>query len=129
LCIHTYDPVVLFYGGGYRHRFNDSSIGFDINPGEQILYQGGLGFAVSDRITLSGSLQGAYVSENRVDGLRVQGSILEPMLLRFAVTVSNPDRQLSGWRGMYRTHEIVEPFAEIGMTPETPARFGVVWTY
>lgn len=129
LCIHTYDPLVLFYGGGYRHRFEDSSMGFDITPGEQILYEGGVGFAVSDRITLSGSLLGAYITENYVDDRRVEGSNLEPMRLRFAVTVSNPERQLSAWRGVRRANEIVEPFAEIGMTPESPARFGVTWTY
>jgi hypothetical protein len=130
LCIHTYDPVVIFYGGGYRHRFDDPSMGVDIDPGEQFFYQLGVGFAVNERITLSASFLGAYVTKIRVNDVLLDGSNQEPMRMRFSVTVLNPDRCLPKWRGLCKVKEIVEPFAEIGMTEDSPdGRFGIVWTY
>jgi hypothetical protein len=130
LCIHTYDPVVLYYGGGYRHRFDDPSMGFQIDPGEQFFYQMGVGFAINERITLSASFLGVYATQIYVDDVAVDGSNQEPMRMRFSVTILNPDRCLPKWRGICKVKEIVEPFAEIGMTEDSPdARFGIVWTY
>lgn len=123
LFIHTYDPVVVFYGGGYRHRFEEDFFNptlpgqQDVNPGEAVFYQLGVGFGVNEWITLSTSFAGQYISELEVDGDRIEGTILEPVRMRFAVTMNTE-------------HKLIEPFAEIGMTDAAVnARFGVVWTH
>lgn len=128
LWIKTIDPLVLFYGGGYRHRFDDSFLNVQVDPGEQFTYQFGVGFAVNERITLSTAFLGAYVSEFQVDGDRIEGSILEPARLRFSATISQTSR-FQHWRGETCLPTILEPFAEIGMTNDAPSvRVGVVWT-
>lgn len=116
LFIQTYDPCVVFYGVGYNHRFEDTQLGILVDPGEEVNYQLGVGFAVNSRITLSGALQGAYISEVEFNDDRIEGSTLEPMRMRMAVTMSKHCR-------------IVEPFAEIPMTDDAAARIGVVWTF
>lgn len=119
LFIHTYDPVVVFYGLGSRHRVARNFQGVRVAPGDEYYYQLGLGFAVNESVTLSTSFLGAYITEPKLDGVRVQGLIQEPMRLRFAATIANACRC-----------SIVEPFAEIGMTDDAPAaRIGMTFTY
>ncbi|MFH1265927.1 MAG: transporter, partial [Planctomycetota bacterium] len=118
LFIHTYDPVTLFYGFGVRQRFENEFRGIGlIEPGTQFIYQLGVGFAVNERITLSTAFVGMYITEDRLDHRRLEGSILEPLRLRFAVTAA-------------RNRRIIEPFAEIGMTDDAPAATaGIIWTF
>jgi hypothetical protein len=117
LFIHTIDPVILFYGVGMRHRFEREFNGVEFEAGQEFLYQFGTGFAINPWVTLSGMFIGSYIDENRVNGQRLQGTILEPLRLRFAVTVA-------------RGGHIIEPFAEIGMTDDAPrARVGMTVTY
>jgi hypothetical protein len=117
LLIHTFDPVVVFYGAGYRHRF-DATFGLlSVDPGEQISYQLGVGFSVNERITLSGGFRGMYVTADRLNSHLVEGGVQQPMTLRLAVSI------VSGKR-------IIEPSAEIGMTDDAPrASVGVVYTF
>lgn len=115
--IHRYDPVIVFYGGGYRHLFERSFGGTPFAAGEQVNYLLGTGFAINDRVTVSGALLGLYVCNTRVDHDTVRGSNLEPLSLRFATTISR------------RCH-IIEPFFSIGMTPSAPAAsVGLTLTY
>lgn len=118
LCVQTLDPCVLFYGLGYRHRFDANfMLNVHANPGEQFIYQLGVGFAASESVTLSTSFLGVYTTEDHINGQRVQGGITEPMRLRFSATIAKPCK-------------IVEPFAEIGMTRDAAnARIGITWTY
>ena len=123
LFIQTYDPIVLFWSFGYNHRFDAdftnpvSLIDETFQPGRMAFYQCGVGFGVNEWVTLSTSFAGAYISELYIDGDRVEGTIREPLRLRFAVTINKPDK-------------VVEPFAEIGMTDDTvDARFGITWTH
>ena len=118
LLVHTYDPVIVYYGLGVRFRFEEEFPGNQVvNPGGQYIYQLGVGFAVNDRVTLSTSFLGADIPEFRINGQRLQGSIQEPMRLRFAATIARP-------------RNIVEPFAEIGMTDDaSSATVGIIWTY
>lgn len=118
LFIHTYDPVVLFYGFGARYRFeNTFDGGVVVDPGPQFTYQLGVGFAVNDRITLSTAVMGSYYKEDCVNGVRVPGTIREPMRLRLSTTIR-------------RDRKLVEPFAEIGFTNDaTSGRLGIEWTY
>ena len=123
LFIHTYDPIVLFWGFGYRHRFDEdfanTALGIqqDFDPGHTAFYQCGVGFGVNEWVTLSTSFAGAYISELSVDGDRIEGTIREPLRLRFAVTINTQAK-------------LIEPFSEIGMTDDSvDARFGVTWTH
>jgi hypothetical protein len=122
LFIHTIDPVVVFYGMGVRHRF-ETDVRTDllgqvsIEPGFETNYQFGVAFTVNERITLSTSFFGAYLADDYIDDVRLAGTSLEPLTLRFAATIAQCTR-------------IMEPFAEIGMTDDAPsARVGIVWTY
>lgn len=117
LFIQTYDPLMIFYGLGYQHLFEDEFDGIAVQPGEQLSYRLGVGFAVNENVTLSTSFLGYYITDTYVQNVRVEGSTLEPARLRFSATIA-------------KGHKIVEPFAEIGMTESAPAmRVGIVWTY
>jgi hypothetical protein len=122
LFINRYDPVIVFYGGGYRHLFQrqfDDILGQDVmfQPGEQVNYMLGVGFSVNDRVTLSTTFQGFYITNTFIDGVNVRGSNLEPCSIRFAATI-------------VRNCRIVEPFAQIGATESAPrVNVGVVVTF
>ncbi|MFN3151331.1 transporter [Bremerella sp.] len=116
LFINRYDPIVCFYGIGYRYQFEGEFDGVDVQYGQQFSYNFGVGFAVNDRITLSTAFLGLYQTETEVNGLGLPGSIYEPLRLRFAVT-------------SYRCGRIVEPYAEIGLTNDAAdAIIGITWT-
>ena len=118
LFIHTYDPVVVFYGFGSWHGFAREFEGIPVRPGDQYTYRGGVGFAVNEHITLSTMLYGYYITNAEVNSRQLPGTSQEPVYLRFAVTMLQP------------CHRICEPFAEIGMTTDAAnARFGVTWTF
>ncbi len=117
LFIHTYDPVVVFYGTGYNYYFAGHLQGTPVQLGSQVIYQLGVGFAANDRVTLSCSYLGSYITPVKINGLSVPDSQQEPIRLRFAVTC-------------LRNHHIVEPFAEVGTTYSSPAtRSGITWTF
>ena len=123
--IHTYDPVVLFYGFGYRHRFtNTFNNGVTVNPGKQIFYRLGTGFAVSPRVTFSASFLGSYITENVINGVRVRGDIQEPMYLRLAATISR-DQKAKG----HKSAQTIEPFVNFGLTEGAiDSIIGISWT-
>jgi hypothetical protein len=118
LFIQPYDPVIVFYGLGMERFFDHNYIGQEFEPGAQYTYSLGVGFAVNDRVTLSGRFRGTYQEEIEVNGQRVIGTNTEPLSLRLSATISKPcDR-------------IVEPFVEFGLTDDaTSAFFGVTWTF
>jgi hypothetical protein len=117
LFIHRYDPVIVFYGGGYRHLFEREFDGILFGPGEQINYMFGVGFSVNDRITFSTTLQGYYITNTFIDNINVRGSNLEPISMRFATTI-------------VRNCRILEPFAQIGVTESAPRiNVGIVITF
>lgn len=117
LFINRYDPIVCYWGGGYRHLFARNFENVLFQPGEQFFYQFGVGFAVNDRVTLSTTLLGNYLTEIRVNNMVAQGSNLDPISLRFAITIA-------------RQRRIIEPFALIGATTSAPqAWIGVTYTF
>ena len=117
LFINRYDPIIAFYGVGYRHLFERPFDGVLFQPGEQLNYQFGVGFAANDRVTLSATFLGFYISQTLLDRTALAGTNVEPMSLRFAATIARNDR-------------IVEPFAQIGMTDFAPAAsLGVTITF
>lgn len=116
LAIHRYDPVIVFYGGGYRHLFERAFEGIEVQPGDQANYMLGVGFSINDRVTLSTTFQGFYLTNTSVDNEVIRGSNLEPLTMRFAATI-------------VRNCRIIEPFCVIGMTDSAPrANVGVVVT-
>jgi hypothetical protein len=118
LFIHTYDPVIFFYGFGTRHPFAREFDGYDVVPGAQYNYKAGVGFAANERVTFSAMLYGSYIAEPLVDGQRVKGDALEPIYLRFAVTIAKCNNC------------IFEPFVNIGLTSDAANTiFGVTFTY
>ena len=117
LFVHRYDPVIVFYGGGIRHLFEREFDGVLFSPGEQILYQFGVGFSVNDRVTLSTAFQGFYITNTQLDNETIDGTNLEPISIRFAATIA-------------RNCRIIEPFVAIGATHSAPAaNFGLVVTF
>jgi len=117
LFIHRYDPVIVFYGGGYRHLFERDFSGQLFQPGEQINYQVGFGFAVNDRITFSTALLGFYITNTFINNENIRGTNLEPISLRLAATIS-------------RNCKLFEPFFLLGATDFAPnAQLGIVITF
>ena len=137
--IRTFDPIVLFWGAGYRHRlqanFGDASTGIlEVEPGAHAFYRLGLGFAVNPKITVGASFTGSYIAENTINGKRTPGGIREPMMLRLNVTISDEQEQEKNKKSPRPHHsqwkvKTTEPFVNIGLT-ETAAdvMFGISWT-
>ena len=118
LFIHQYDPVIVYYGFGSRHYVSKEVDGIGQRPGDQFTYQLGTGFAVNERITLSTTFYGSYITEAWYNGARLPGTIQEPMYLRFATTITRPNKH------------VFEPFVEVGMTKAAAdSRVGVTWTF
>ena len=137
--IRTYDPVVLFWGAGYRHRlqanFDDEVVGtLEVEPGAHAFYRLGVGFAINPQVTVGASFTGSYIAENVINGSRTAGGIREPMMLRLNVTIADSQEQGKNNKLHQRPHsqwkaKTTEPFVNIGLT-ETAAdvMFGVSWT-
>lgn len=123
--IQVYDPIVLFYGGGYRHRYkNTFDGGFRVEPGEEIFLRIGGGFAVNPRVTLSASLTRSYLGADKVNGVQVAGGIREPTIIRLAATIA--EAQKAKGHSSVRT---VEPFVNFGITEGAiDSLIGISWT-
>jgi hypothetical protein len=117
LFVHRYDPITVFWGGGYRHLFERQFNGVSFQAGEQVNYQFGMAFSVNDRVTLSATMLGLYVSEIRQGGTHLLGTNVEPISMRFAATID-------------RCGRILEPFCSLGVTEFAPAAsLGISMTY
>jgi len=119
LAIHTVDPLVVFYGTGIRAPFADRFDGgtFNVQPGLEFNYRFGVGFAVNDKVTLSSSVIGSYITDIEINGQRLANSTLEPIVLRLATTIADGDC-------------IKEPFVQIGMTDDASSvTLGWIVTY
>lgn len=115
LFVHQYDPMVVYWGGGFRYNFEATHGGISYDPGHEINYQMGTGFAVNDRMTLGAAVIGSFITEAEFNDVGV-GGIRDSLRGRLSLT-------------LWRNCRIVEPFAEWGMTEDAPdARLGVVWT-
>ena len=91
LFVHNYDPIIIFYGFGTRHPFARAPRRRHC-PRWAVRDRAGVGFAVNEHVTLSTMLYVAYISEPYLNGVRLQGDILEPIYLRFAVTTEKCHR-------------------------------------
>jgi hypothetical protein len=116
IAVHTIDPVLFYYGAGYVHRFQNTIDDINVNPGEEFDYLFGVGFAMNPWVTVSGTLLGAAITRYGANGVSLPGTDQDPIRFRISVTVVKDQR-------------ICEPFAEIAMTPDSPSRVGVTFTY
>jgi len=120
--IQKYDPVVVFYGFGYRQFLEEdfnvagSPNPILIQPGAEGNYLLGVGFSASNRVNLNASLQGRYLAETRRDGAIIPGSSQQPTNIRLSATLRNPDY-------------VVEPFVQFTPSGSQSTVFGITWTY
>jgi hypothetical protein len=126
LFINNIDPIVFFYGFGTRQGIERNFFGVTFAPGQEYSYNFGMGFAVNERVTLSGAFIGAYITEIHANGRRVQGTIQEPLSLRFSATIARNKTKSK----KNNKKKLLEPFVEIGMTDDAAAgTFGLIQTY
>lgn len=64
LAVQPIDPVVLCYGVGYTDSFEQTIDGEDFLFGRELSYTFGVGFSANERVTLSISFHGSYVTES-----------------------------------------------------------------
>jgi hypothetical protein len=124
--IQTYDPLVIFYGLGYTFRFqNEFGDNIEIEPGDQVFYRFGAGFAVNPHVTLSAAFTGSVIGRDKVDGIEIGGSIREPMSIRLAATISR--RKGSKTHGSFK---LVEPYVNFGLNEDSiDTVIGISWTH
>jgi hypothetical protein len=117
LFVKSIDPVVVFYGIGYRHYFQRDFFGGLVTPGEELNYNFGVGFAINDSLTLSTIFLGAFRGDTQFNSVNLPGSSQEPLSVRFALTA------------VASKCYIVEPSVRIGLTPDAAnADFGITMT-
>ncbi len=116
LMVKSFDPIVTFWGLGYRTFLEGEYSSQRVKIGDSIQYNLGVGLGVNQNITLSSSLLGAYVLDTQVDSQRIPGSAGDLISVRLAATI-------------IKKRKIVEPFVSFGLTDRAPdASLGVVWT-
>lgn len=116
LMVKAYDPLVLFWGAGYRWFLEDTFHGERVKIGDSIQYSFGTGFGVNERVTLSCALLGAYDLDSRLNSVRLRGTGGDAISVRLAATI-------------LKDCKIVEPFVNFGLTQRVPEAFlGVIWT-
>jgi hypothetical protein len=114
--VQPIDPIILFYGVGYTYSFEREFQGVDVTLGQEFRYNLGLGFAASERVTLSTAFIGSYITETKFNGQSFPNTDQEPLRVRLAATIAQRCR-------------LVEPFVNIGLTETAPAaELGIIWT-
>ena len=95
-----------------------------VDPGKQIFYRLGAGFAVNPRVTFSAAFNASYITEDYVNGTRLPGTIREPMSVRLAATIG----QAKKGKG-HKSLKTVEPFVAFGLTEDAnDVILGISWT-
>jgi len=102
--VKTFDPVVLFARVGYNATLEARGR----NPGDQVLYQMGIGYSLNERVSLSTQLNGAVVGSTTINGTTVRRSNLDIINLQFSVTTLVTKRLF------------VEPFVGVGLSKDAP---------
>lgn len=115
--IYQIDPAVLFWGFGYNYRVADDKGTLHVEPGGQVNYEFGVGYALNDRVSVSTKFFGSYVAETQINGLGIPGSTFEPMSIQLETTV------------LAHENLIIEPFFRFGINEDaSDANIGVVFT-
>jgi len=80
------DPAVLFSNFAYRYVFERDDGDFTVQPGATMSYGFGAGFAINNKLTLSGSFSGSIQGETIYNGEVFAGSGREPISFRSGLT-------------------------------------------
>ena len=101
------DPLVLFWGFGYSHAFEETFLGVDTQPGDTISYNGGFAFAVNPDVSLNAQFLGSYIDHTEKDGeVGVTSLSSEPMSLRIGLT------------RRWKPDDYLEPYVEFGLNDD-----------
>jgi Putative MetA-pathway of phenol degradation len=100
--VKTFDPVVLFGRIGYTVTLERG----ERDPGDEVLYQLGVGYSLNDRVSLSTQLIGAVVGHTEQDGTTVRRSDLDIISLQFSVTT------------LVTRHLFIEPVVNVGLSKD-----------
>jgi hypothetical protein len=84
--VRTLDPVILFGGVSYQYSFADTIDGYRVQPGWGVMGYAGVGFALNEKFSLGARVEYDYYSQMKADGVKVQGSDMEPMNLAFSAS-------------------------------------------
>lgn len=102
--VKTLDPVVFFGRLGYLVTLERAGR----DPGDQLLYQVGMGYSFNDRVSYDMRVTGAVVGRTAQEGRTVPRSSLDIITLQFGVTVRATRRLF------------VEPVVALGLTNDAP---------
>ena len=100
------DPLVLFWGFGFGHSFEETYSGVDIQPGDAINYNFGFAFAVNPDLSLNTQFLGNFVDQQEKDGVEQSGSANEPMILRLGLT------------RRWKPDVFLDPYVELGLNDD-----------
>jgi hypothetical protein len=112
--VESYDPIVFFGGFGYGYSFEHSFPRYDIRPGGTLTYNFGVGLGLSDDVSMSARMNGAWSDRLAVDGRSIPDSDSEPISLRLSVIrrITKQDR--------------IQFFTAFGLTDDaSEATFGI----
>jgi len=106
--VKSHDPVVLFGGLSYVYRSSFNSHEQHFKVGNSFRYNFGLGFAINNRISLSGQFSGEFIEKSKLNGKESVYPAFEPMSFRSALTYRLPDDYL------------IEPSLTFGLNDDAP---------
>lgn len=86
--VKSYEPALLFGNIGYTHSFANTFNDIRIAPGDSFSYMFGSGFMVNNKLAMFSQFLGTYQTEGERDGIKILGSVYEPMLLQNYLTYS-----------------------------------------
>ena len=105
----TIDPAILFWGVNYSYAFERTIDGHKVKPGWGGSGYLGVGFGLNDKLSLGARIVQAYYSEMQADGVTVEGSDLEPLVL----TLSASYRAWENW--------VMTPYITFGLNDDAPS--------
>jgi hypothetical protein len=110
--VESLDPVVCFAGVGWDYPFATKRESLTLQYGNSYTYYVGLGFAVSDDISLSGQVSGSWQDTTSLGGIKIPNSDIEPVSMRVGLVrrINKKSR--------------VQPYVTHGLTRDAPD-FGI----
>ncbi len=106
--IKSFDPAVVFIGVDYAYRFPGDFLGGTVSPGGVIGYNLGTGFALNDKLSLSGQLSGTVQAGNGTAPGGIDVRQREQLMLRLAFTYQASQKCY------------LEPSISMGLTDDSP---------
>jgi hypothetical protein len=99
--VESIDPFVFFAGLGFDHPFEKEIAHQPLQLGNSFNFYGGIGFAVTDDVSLSAQVGGSLQGESQISGVHIANSDIEPVSARIAVmrrlTLKSRVQPYMGW--------------------------------